>query len=316
METPPGGNVNRSGKRVQGEVEPRHPRLLAVARREGPLAERREEVVHLPLGGDAGGADAADDDLSELLAMQLEQRPERGVRPIGAAVPLAPGAVIADQPEEGRASEVVPAPLRAERRDRFRRAGQEGGGIGTGGGGRSEPEARDDAEVAAPGAGERPPQLAIRIRRLARRDDDAGPPVGLHGHDLDAVQVVGGEAELAAEETERAAGHVPADADARVLAQRNDHAPVVVERPERLAHRGAGLHGDGAPFRVEGDALHRRDIDDHLDLGIRDEPLAGNARRWSRPGGGLRARRPRRPRARRRSNGRGGRSPVSCRTAC
>ena len=98
-------------------------------------------------------------------------------------------------------------------------------------------------------------------------------PVLIHRDDLDGVQVVRGEAELAAEEAEGAAGHVPAHADPRILAERDHHAPCLVQRAERLAHRGAGLDGDGAPLRVVVDALHRRDVDDHPHLGIRDEPL-------------------------------------------
>ena len=47
-------------------------------------------VVHLPLGGRTGRAHAANDDLAELLAVELQQGPQRGVRGIRAAVPLAP----------------------------------------------------------------------------------------------------------------------------------------------------------------------------------------------------------------------------------
>ena len=170
-----------------------------------------------------------------------------------------------------------------------RRARQQRGGIVAGRARRSEPVPRDDAEVAAAGAGVRPPEVAIRIGRLARRDDAAGAPVRVHGDDLDGVQIVRGEAELAAEKAERAAGHVPAHADAGILAERYDHAPVLDQRAERLAHRRAGLDGDGAPLRVEGDALHRRDVDDHP---ARRDPRRiprGSARRSSRRGAVLRA---------------------------
>src|SRR5436305_10647391 len=114
-------------------------------------------VVHLPLGGGAGRAHPADDDLSKLLTMSLQERPERGVRRIGAAVALAPGAVVRKEPQEGGAAEVVPVPFRLEGRDRLRRARQQPGGIVAGGARRAEPVAGDDAEVAAAAAGMRPP---------------------------------------------------------------------------------------------------------------------------------------------------------------
>ena len=48
------------GERIQREVEPRHPRLLAVAGSEHTGAERRQEVTDVPRRGFAGGGDAAD----------------------------------------------------------------------------------------------------------------------------------------------------------------------------------------------------------------------------------------------------------------
>ena len=53
-----------------------------------------------------------------------------------------------------------------------RRAGSLAGRVG-----RAEPVAGDDAEVAAAAAGVRPPQIAMRVGRLAGRDDAARPTV-------------------------------------------------------------------------------------------------------------------------------------------
>src|SRR6185369_17477838 len=103
----------------------------------------------------------ADDDHSELLAMNREEGPERGVRGIGAAVVLAPGPVILEEPQEARRIEIAPAPFCPEGRDRLRRARQQLGGIGAGSARRSEPVAGDDAEVAAAPAGMRPPEVAV-----------------------------------------------------------------------------------------------------------------------------------------------------------
>jgi hypothetical protein len=102
----------------------------------------------------------------------------------------------------------------------------------------------------------------------------AARPSGLvHGDHLDGIQIVGREAELAAEEAEAAPDHVPAHADLRILAERQDRSPGLEQRPERLAHGGAGLDGHSGPFRVVVDALHGRDIDNHPHLGVGDEPL-------------------------------------------
>src|SRR5256885_957611 len=108
-------------------------------------------LVDLVSGSAASRADTANDDLPELLAMELEERPQRGVRRIGAAVSLAPHAVVPDEWQ--------------------------------------------------------------------------------------------------------------------------DYSPVVEQRAERLADRGAGLDGDRASLGVEVHALHRRDVDDRAHLGIRDESL-------------------------------------------
>src|SRR6266545_228088 len=66
---------------------------------------------------------------------------------------------------------------------------------------------------------------------------------------------------------------MPTHADLRILAERYHDAPRLEQRPERLAHRGAGLDGHGAPFRVVIHAVHGRDIDDHPHLGVRYESL-------------------------------------------
>src|SRR6185369_3140932 len=113
----------------------------------------------------------------------------------------------------------------------------------------------------------------MRIRRLARRDH-AGRPAALVDRDhLDAIQIIGCQAELAAEKAKRAAGDVPAHADLRVFAERYHDSPRLGESAERLAYCGPRLDGDRPPFRVVIDALHGRDIDDHAHVGIGNEPL-------------------------------------------
>jgi hypothetical protein len=54
-------------------------------------------VIHLSLGIGSGGAHAAQDDLPGLLAMDLEQRPERGRRRYGVSVLLTPAAVVGQE---------------------------------------------------------------------------------------------------------------------------------------------------------------------------------------------------------------------------
>ena len=87
----------------------------------------------------------------------------------------------------------------------------------------------------------------MRVGRLPGRHHAARPSALVHGDHLDGVQIIRRETELAAEEAEGAAGHVPAHADLRILAERDHDSPRLEQRPERLAHRGAGLDGHGAP---------------------------------------------------------------------
>ena len=113
----------------------------------------------------------------------------------------------------------------------------------------------------------------MRVGRLPGRHHAARPSALVHGDHLDGIQIIRCEAELAAEEAKGAPDHVPAHADFRILAERYHHAPRLEQRSERLAHRGAGLDGHGAPFRVVVHALHGRDIEDYPHLGIRYESL-------------------------------------------
>src|SRR5262245_14826098 len=96
----------------------------------------------------------------------------------------------------------------------------------------------------------RPPEVAMGVGPLPRRHDAARPPVRADRDYLDGIQMIHGEAELAAEEAKGATDHMPAHADLRIFAERYHDAPRFAERPERLADRGAGLDGHGTPFRV------------------------------------------------------------------
>ena len=150
--------------------------------------------------------------------------------------------------------------------------------------GRSEPVAGDDAEVAAASAGVRPPEVAMRVGRLPGRHHAARPSALVHGDHFDGIQIIRGEAELAAEEAEGAADHVPAHADRRDTRRAGSPLPTLEQRPERLAHGGAGLDGHGAPFRVSliGEA--------YADRSCPDEPRCGPccpARRRRRAAGGI-----------------------------
>ena len=87
-------------KRIQRELEPRHPRHLRPSGAPTPVAQRRQMLVDCRSAAVTGRAHAANDDLAELLAMDLEQGPERCVRRIGVAVPLAPVAVVSEEPQE------------------------------------------------------------------------------------------------------------------------------------------------------------------------------------------------------------------------
>ena len=71
----------------------------------------------------------------------------------------------------------------------------------------------------------RPPQLAMRVGGLPGRHHARRPSALVRRDHLDGIQIVRGEAELAAEEAKGAAGHVAAHTDIRMLAERNHHAP-------------------------------------------------------------------------------------------
>jgi len=62
-----------------------------------------------------------------------------------------------------------------------------------------------------------------------------GPSVLVHRDHLDRIQLIRGEAELAAEKIEGGSGHMAAHADRRILAQRDHDSPDLEQRLERLA---------------------------------------------------------------------------------
>ena len=119
----------------------------------------------------------------------------------------------------------------------------------------------------------RPPEIAIRVGRLARRDDDIRTPVRVDRHDFHRIEIVRGEAELATQESKRAAGDVSADPNRRIFTEWNDDAPGLGKRAERFADRRSGFDRDGTHRVVVIHALHRRDVDDDAHVGIGDEPF-------------------------------------------
>ena len=219
------------------------------------------------------GDEAANEDLPERLHVNLQQAPQRGIRRIVRTVPLAPLAVIPQESPESLAIDIAPVPLGLERRDgpwRWRQQRRRVAAVRTV---RSKPVASDDAKIAAAGAGVRPPEIVMRIRRIPRRNDRAGVSAPIDRDDFDRVQVVGRQTQLAAEKTEGAADHVPAHANPWVLGERQNDAPLLEELPERFADGGARFDADGTPAGVVVDACHRRDVHDHPDIGVGDESL-------------------------------------------
>ena len=181
--------------------------------------------------------------------------------------------MVPDESEKRRLVDVAPAPFRLERRDRLGRAWQELSGVAAGCVRRAEPVAGDDAEISTATAGVRPPELAVRVRRVARCDDAVRPSAGIDGDHLDGVQVIRRETELTTQKAEGTTHDMPTHADRRILAERDHHAPPVVQHAERVADCGAGLDGNRTASGVVVNALHGRDIDDHPHVRVRDEPL-------------------------------------------
>ncbi|MBA2684088.1 MAG: hypothetical protein H0U66_06330 [Gemmatimonadaceae bacterium] len=175
------------GPRIECEGEPWHARDISYGRLTHAGAQHVHLIVPLTLGVLARRARATDDDLPELFAMNLEQRHYRCVRRSCSAVVPAPPSVILHQAQKSRFIDVVPIPLGLERRDRLRRTWQQLSRIVAGGVVRAKPVARDDPEVAAAAAGVRPPELAIRIGALARRDHDDRVAILVDRHDLDCL---------------------------------------------------------------------------------------------------------------------------------
>lgn len=77
------------------------------------------------------------------------------------------------------------------------------------------------------------PELAMRIARLASRHDASRLPARVHRDDFDAIQIVGGETKLTAQESECAAGHMSTHADPGIFAERDHRSPPFEQRPER-----------------------------------------------------------------------------------
>ena len=71
------------------------------------------------------------------------------------------------------------------------------------------------------------------------------------------MQVIGGEAELTAEETKGTAHHMAAHTDAGILAQRDDGTPLLEQRAKGFPDRRSGFDRDGAHPVVVVDAFHR-----------------------------------------------------------
>ncbi len=186
-----------------------------------------------------------------------------------------PQAVVAHQPAEGGPVQALAGDVHHAGQDGAGRAGQQPGRFvaAARGAGRAEPVAGDDAEVAAATAGVGPPQLAQGALVVAGGDDGAGVSAGVDDHDLDGVQVVGGEAEGAGERAVAAAGDVSAEADGGAGAAGQGDAPSVVELAVHVHQAGPGLHHEGAPPRVVGDGVHRGEVEDDADGGVADDVL-------------------------------------------
>src|SRR5262245_53423864 len=118
--------------------------------------------------------------------------------------------MVREESLEGWTVNVAPVPFRLECRNTLRRARQQLGWILAGCARRSEPVSGDDSEVATASAGMRPPEVTVRVGRLPGCDNAAGPSAFVHGDHLYGIQIVCGQAELAAEEAKGAADYVPA----------------------------------------------------------------------------------------------------------
>ena len=243
-------------------------------------AHRGDVLLDQLLGVSPSGGQAADDDLSGRLPMQLQQRPQGGAGILRAAVRLAPSPVVLEEPHERGTIERAPLPFGAERRHRCRRAGQQPRRIAAGRIRRTEPVAGDNPEVPGTASGVGPPEVAVRIVTLSRGEHRRRLTVAIHGHDFNGVKIVGRETKLATQEPEGAAGDVATHADVRILTERDDRPPAICQGCERLPDRCASTNGDRASRRIELDGLHRRHVDDDPDIGIGDEafetvPAAG-----------------------------------------
>jgi hypothetical protein len=113
----------------------------------------------------------------------------------------------------------------------------------------------------------------VRVGWLPGRHHAAGDAGRIHDDHLDAVEVIGGQAVLPAQEAEGTAQDVTADADVGALAGRKRDAPAEEELAVHLADRGPGLDREGGSLRIVGDAGHQRGVDHHPHRRIRHEAL-------------------------------------------
>src|SRR5262245_7124368 len=95
------------------------------------VADLSEILMHLPFCRVARGAHTPENDLAKLLPVGDQEGPERCVRGVRTAVPLAPHAIVPDQTLKRWPIDISPGPGRGEGIDGLRRARQQCRGLVT-----------------------------------------------------------------------------------------------------------------------------------------------------------------------------------------
>src|SRR5256885_7897088 len=103
-----------------------------------------------------------------------------------------------------------------------------------------------------------PPEITIRVGCLSSCNDGTCMSALIDGHNLDGVQIIRRESQLAAEKAKRATDDVSTHSDFRIFTEWNHDAPIVEQSPECFTDSCPCFNRDSAPFFVEVNALHRR----------------------------------------------------------